>query len=67
MLDRPRFEDNVFAFKKVIQTRLPAQTTPATLLEAAFLELVMYAGLIVDPDRPGLQQARHAQRPVHVT
>src|SRR5262245_15506986 len=48
-IDRSRLEGDVFAFKKIIQTRLPAQTTRAALLEAAFFELVVDAGPIVDP------------------
>jgi hypothetical protein len=59
-LDRPRLEGDVFAFKKVIQTCFPAQTTPATLLEAAFFKLVVHIDPIVDPDRPSLKRARHA-------
>src|SRR5918994_3893008 len=66
-VDRPRLERNVFAFKKVIQTCLPTQTTSATLFEAALFKLVVYVGPIVDPDRPGLQRAGYAQWPVYVT
>jgi hypothetical protein len=41
MLDRSRLESDVFAFKKVIQTCLPAQTTWTSLIEAALFKLVM--------------------------
>ena len=38
----------MFAFKKVIQTCLPAQTTLATPHEAAFFKLVAHLGPIAD-------------------
>jgi hypothetical protein len=52
--DCPWLEGDIFAFKKIIQTCLSAQTPWTTLLETSVFKLVVYAGPIIDPDRPML-------------